>query len=89
VAHGTVYRWRTEDEVFAAAWDEAKEDTIDVLKASAYERALDGDVTLTIVLLKGGRPEKYKDRCKLSGDPDRPLMGNLAEALKAWERSYA
>jgi hypothetical protein len=62
IGRTTVYAWRQEDEEFAMAWDAALEDAADVLEASAYQRALEGDTTLTIFLLKGALPDKYRER---------------------------
>ena len=53
IGRTTVYAWRQDDAEFAKAWDAALADAADVLEASAYQRALEGDTTLTIFLLKG------------------------------------
>lgn len=58
----TAYRWRDADQDFAAAWDDLLETAWDRLEASAYERALDGDTTLTIFLLKNRRRSIYGDK---------------------------
>ena len=62
IGRTTVYAWRQDDDEFARAWDEALADAADVLEASAYQRALEGDTTLTIFLLKGAMPDKYRER---------------------------
>lgn len=38
----TVYRWRSEDPGFAAAWDDAIDEATDALEAEARRRAVDG-----------------------------------------------
>ena len=75
IGRTTVYAWRQEDEKFAKAWDAALADAADVLEASAYQRALEGDTTLTIFLLKGAKPDKYKERTstELTGAGGKPL----------------
>ena len=62
-SRSTVYAWRESDEAFAKAWDEAMESAVDALEENMYKKALSGkDTVATIFMLKGGRPEKYKDR---------------------------
>ena len=75
IGRTTVYAWRQDDEEFAKAWDAALADAADVLEASAYQRALEGDTTLTIFLLKGAKPDKYKERTstELTGAGGKPL----------------
>jgi len=58
----TVYNWRADDEAFAAAWEEAVELGTDALEDEAVRRAKNGSDTLLIFMLKGRRPEKFKDR---------------------------
>ena len=58
----TAYKWREADEEFAALWDEALEDAADKLEAEAIRRAYKGSDTLLIFLLKGLKPERYKER---------------------------
>ena len=62
IGRTTVYAWRQDDDEFAKAWDAALADAVDVLEASAYQRALEGDTALTKFLLKGALPDKYKER---------------------------
>ena len=75
IGRTTVYAWRQDDAEFAKAWDAALADAADVLEASAYQRALEGDTTLTIFLLKGAKPDKYKERTstELTGAGGKPL----------------
>lgn len=42
VGRGTPYAWREQDESFAAAWDVAYEQSIDLLEAEARRRAFEG-----------------------------------------------
>jgi len=55
------YNHRDKDPAFAAAWQEALEDAVDVLEAVARQRALEMSDTLLIFLLKSHRPEKYRE----------------------------
>lgn len=56
------YEWRKDDEEFAAAWDEALDEAIDNLEATAYERASTTSDRLAEVLLKAHRPDKYVEK---------------------------
>jgi hypothetical protein len=60
-----VYKYRDAHPDFAAQWEEAIEDAVQLLEFSARKRALEGDTTLTIFLLKAHRREIYQDRIAL------------------------
>lgn len=81
IGRRTHYDWVTEDEVYAKAFAEAKEEAADALEEEARRRAVDGveeptgwyqgepggyvrrySDTLLIFLLKGTRPQKYRER---------------------------
>ena len=76
VARGTVYRWRQEDESFAADWDMALDSGVDRLEDEAYKRALDGSDTLLIFLLKSKRPGVYSEKLRqeISGPNGGPVQ---------------
>lgn len=62
----TWYWWRTHDKDFDIAVKEAEEAVADDLEQEAINRAKEGKSdTLLIFLLKGLRPEKYKERREL------------------------
>lgn len=71
----TVYNWRNEDLAFAQEWDDRIEDCTDVLEQSLYQRAMEGDTTAAIFLLKGARPAKYRDnhRVEHTGEGGAPI----------------
>lgn len=56
------YKRRDSDPAFAAAWEAAMEDAADVLEEIAWQRGRAQSDTLIIFLLKGLRPEKYRER---------------------------
>jgi hypothetical protein len=58
----TVYRWRGADPEFVTAMDNARETSTDVLEDSLYQRAVKGDTTAAIFLLKGRRRDVYGDK---------------------------
>lgn len=62
VPRRTAYQWREDDENFAAEWADALEEGTDALEDEARRRAMESSDTLMIFLLKGRRPEVYKDR---------------------------
>jgi hypothetical protein len=55
----SVYRWRQEDEEFRQAWNDAVEESADLLEAMLHELALGGDVQALIFLLRSRKPEIY------------------------------
>lgn len=57
-----LYNLRESDPEFAAAWDDAIEQGADALEDEAVRRALSSSDTLLIFLLKGARPDKYRER---------------------------
>jgi hypothetical protein len=61
-ALSTVYKHRINDPDFAKRWEEAREMGADRLEDVAIERAIAGSDRLLEFLLKGAKPEKYKDR---------------------------
>lgn len=85
----TAYRWRDADEAFAAGWDQALEAGADVLEDALTAHAerltkkpemVDGsNVTAAIFMLKGRRPEKYRDNFRHSHE------GNIAVSHTATE----
>lgn len=55
----SAYQARDRDSIFRDAWDEAKQDAVDILEAVAWSRAQTSSDTLLIFLLKHNRPETY------------------------------
>lgn len=75
----TVYNLRKEDPTFAAEWDEAIEDGLDELESVAASRAIDKSDLLMIFLLKGYRPEKFRERMDVTsaGQPMQPRITEI------------
>jgi hypothetical protein len=61
---------------FAAAWEQAEEDSIQLLEAEARRRAMSVSDTLLIFLLKSRRPAVYRDnaRVELTGAAGGPIQ---------------
>lgn len=57
-----VYNHRHDDPVFSAGWDEALEQGVESLEAVAAERAVTTSDILLMFLLKGYKPETYRER---------------------------
>jgi hypothetical protein len=65
------YQWREKDQDFAAAWLEAIEIGADRLELHIHERIRDAEKpsdVLAIFMLKGLRPEKYRENYSFTGD---------------------
>lgn len=62
IGRRTYYDWRADDPTFAQLADDAIEAGTDRLEDLAVKRATTISDTLLIFLLKGRRPEKFKDR---------------------------
>lgn len=58
----THYRWLREDEDYVSAYEAAQFEVGDTLEAEAIRRARENSDTLLIFLLKGFKPDKYKER---------------------------
>ena len=74
IHRATHYRWLAEDEAYANAAEEAKEEAIEALEAEARRRALEYSDTLLMFLLKAARPDKYRERREITGAGRGPLM---------------
>lgn len=61
IGRQTYYDWRNADPDFAAHADEAIEEGTDRLEDEAHRRAMKVSDTLLIFLLKGRRPDKYRE----------------------------
>jgi hypothetical protein len=74
IGRTTAYDHRHADPEFAAAWQEALDESVDELVGSCYRRAMKDSDTLAIFLLKCHRPEVYGDRqqtdLRVSAAPD-------------------
>lgn len=65
VSREMAYKERRRLATFAKRWDEALEESIDLLEAAARQRALSISDTLLIFLLKAHRPDKYGEKVRL------------------------
>ena len=73
IDRGTVYKRRAADPEFAKAMEAAFETAADALELAVMKRAASQkapDTTAAIFMLKGMRPEKYRERFEHSGRID-------------------
>ena len=61
IGRWNVYDARRSDEAFAALWDQALDIAADSLEDEARRRAFDGSDVLIMFLLKGLRPQKWRE----------------------------
>jgi hypothetical protein len=75
----TYYDWINTDPVFKAMAESAIEDGTDMLEDIARERASNDSDTLLIFLLKGRRPDKFRDNQTLrhEGPDGGPLTVSM------------
>jgi len=72
IGRSTYYEWREACPAFAERADSALDAGTDTLEEVARKRAVDGSDTLLIFLLKGRRPEKFRERYTVEGG-DKPI----------------
>lgn len=68
ISRAQAYRQRKADAVFAGAWAEIEEATVEKLEHVAYERATEGSDRLVEFLLKAKRPDVYRERLSIEDD---------------------
>lgn len=61
INRSTAYEARKKDPAFAKAWDALESETTKLLEETLYERALNGDTTAAIFMLKARRPSVYRE----------------------------
>lgn len=85
----TAYKRRRRDPSFAAAWDAAEQDAIDVLEAEARRRALSVSDTLLMFLLRAHRPALYRDnaRLELTGAAGGPIQTQVLTGMGDHEKA--
>lgn len=93
VSKTAAYDHKEIDPIFSKAWDQAVEDSIELMEAEARRRAVEGVLepvyyqgvvvgevlkysdTLLMFMIKGAKPEKYRDNSSVTigGDANNPL----------------
>jgi hypothetical protein len=68
VGRSTLYEWQQIDPAFKDALDQAYAEGTHYLEDNLTTRALRGDTTASIFLLKGRAPAKYRERYEVAGN---------------------
>lgn len=79
VSRRTLYNWRDQNENFRQQWDDTQEGVTDEIEETAIEKALAGDTTLLIFLLKSRRRSIYRESMEHTGDAAAPLTIFISE----------
>ena len=85
----TVYKARKREPEFAAAWDTAEQEALDLLEGKAMQLALAGDTRLLMFFLRTRRPERYGDRARLelTGAAGGPIVTKVLDKLDDHEKA--
>lgn len=92
INHNTHYRKLEADAGYRAAFEAAERKCVQRLEDIAYDRAVTGDNTLLVVLLKRFKPEHYRERSSIDVTLTVSLADRLTQArnrLIALERDSA
>jgi hypothetical protein len=73
VSRRTAYDHRERNPEFAAKWDDALNQSLDVLEHEIYQRALKDDAQLAMFLLRAHRPSIYRDNQRI----EHALLGGI------------
>jgi hypothetical protein len=65
--------WRSEDPEFRRECDEAREYCADVVELRLFSDAMRGSTLAQLAYLRARRPEYYRARTVIQGDPDSPV----------------
>ena len=73
IGRNAVYEWRRNDRWFAEEWEAALKEAADTLEDEARRRAMESSDRLLMFLLKGLRPEKYRENAKLTVNIEKEI----------------
>lgn len=93
-----LYKHADNDAEFKKQWENAVEEGIDTLEDEAINRAKDSSDTLLIFMLKGARPDKYRERLEVNvnwrleveksgANPQKILEGMIEQARLQLEQA--
>lgn len=68
------YRWKKEYPKYAKLVDEARADKTERLESELYRRAIDGDTTASIFLLKCYDPQKFNEKLNIKHETESPTI---------------
>lgn len=81
VGRTQLYKKRKENKEFEMLWEDALEQGTDFLEDVAKNRAVEGSDTLLIFLLKGRRPEKFRERFDIDQKVSATLEVSIANKI--------
>ncbi len=76
------YQWMRDDPTYAKAFEATRTEAADALEDEASRRAFAGSDVLLIFLLKGLKPEKYRERTEVQLKDSEGLLQRLAEGRR-------
>ncbi len=83
----TVYRWMDKNPRFAKDVADAYDEGTDHLEDVVLRLALEGNLGAAIFLLKGRRPQKWRERVQVEHTGPEEFLRALTELAKELERS--
>jgi hypothetical protein len=90
MGRSNVYQYRKTDPEFARLWDEAIEKACDLLEDEARKRAFGGSDVLLMFLLKGRRPQVWREsRATIPPHELNKLIETELKRLKASDEEEA
>lgn len=85
IGRHTHYDWLGVDAAYERAFRAAEDEAIEGLEDEARRRAFAGSDVLLIFLMKGAKPEKYRDRYEVTGKNGGPLEFDVNDTRKQLE----
>ena len=84
VSRGTLYRWRHQDPQFAQDWRQSPDKFVQDLELEALKRAIEGDRSLLVFLLKSHKPQTYNQRQHQPSTSTPKNLVQLIEKVREW-----
>lgn len=84
ISRETVYTHKQDDPEFAAQWEQAEQEAVDLLEAKAWNNAMQKDSETSLWnLLKAHRPQKYREvvRQQHEGPDGGPIAVQVTEVV--------
>jgi len=79
----TAYHHRKLFPIFKQQWEDTSHSHVDLLEQTAHERAIAGDTTLLIFLLKNRKPEIYRETTRTEISFEKMSDAELREFIKS------
>jgi len=89
VARATIYRWMEKSARFAQQVADAYEEGTDHLEDVVLRMALEGNTQAAIFLLKGRRPQKWRERVQVEHTAAEDFLRDFGNIIQELERAAA